>query len=131
MEFRIIFLAFLLTFGSVFLLSGDERMTDQKAMFSIESLKSHVQNIHFDRNPYDHYPELERAAQYIKEEFLKMGLEVHEDSFQWGGKPYKNMVAEKKGETSPHRVFILGAHYDTVLGSPGADVECMNIKIRW
>lgn len=88
---------------------------------SIENLKEHVKNIHFDRNPYHSYPKLEQAAQYIEKEFLKTGLEVKEDHFEWEGKSYKNIVAEKRGVTSPHKVLILGAHYDTVPGSPGAD----------
>ena len=90
-------------------------------MISIENLKEHVKNIHFDRNPYHGYPKLEQAAQYIEKEFLKTGLDVKEDHFEWEGKSYKNIVAEKRGITSPHRVLILGAHYDTVPGSPGAD----------
>lgn len=88
---------------------------------SIENLKEHVKNIHFDRNPYHGYPKLEQAAQYIEKEFLKTGLDVKEDRFEWEGKSYKNIVAEKRGITSPHKVLILGAHYDTVPGSPGAD----------
>ena len=88
---------------------------------SIENLKEHVKNIHFDRNPYHGYPKLEQAAQYIEKEFLKAGLDVKEDRFEWEGKSYKNIVAEKRGITSPHKVLILGAHYDTVPGSPGAD----------
>jgi hypothetical protein len=90
-------------------------------MISIENLKEHVKNIHFDRNPYHGYPKLEQAAQYIEKEFLKTGLDVKEDHFEWEGKSYKNIVAEKRGITSPLRVLILGAHYDTVPGSPGAD----------
>ena len=90
-------------------------------MISIENLKEHVKNIHFDRNPYHGYPKLEQAAQYIEKEFLKAGLDVKEDHFEWEGKSYKNIVAERRGITSPHRVLILGAHYDTVPGSPGAD----------
>jgi aminopeptidase YwaD len=96
---------------------------------SIENLKGHVENIHFDRNPYDGYPKLEQAAQYIKREFLKVGLDVKEDHFQWEGKSYKNIVAEKKGITSPNRVFILGAHYDTVPDSPGADDNASAIAV--
>jgi aminopeptidase YwaD len=116
-------------FSCLFLLSGDKRILHKKAMISIEDLKGHVQNIHFDRNPYDHYPELEQAAQYIGREFLKIGLEVQEDSFQWEGKSYKNIVAEKKGVIFPHRVFILGAHYDTVPSSPGADDNASAIAV--
>ena len=108
---------------------GDERIPDKKIMISIENLKGHVENIHFDRNPYDGYPKLEQAAQYIKREFLKIGLEVKEDHFQWEGKSYKNIVAEKKGITSPNRVFILGAHYDTVPDSPGADDNASAIAV--
>jgi hypothetical protein len=111
------------------LLSGDERIPHKKVMISIENLKGHVRNIHFDRNPYDHYPELEQAARYIEREFLKIGLEVQEDFFQWEGESYKNIVAEKKGVVFPHRVFILGAHYDTVPRSPGADDNASAIAV--
>jgi Zn-dependent M28 family amino/carboxypeptidase len=129
MGFRIALLPFFLIFPCIFLLSGDERITDKKVMISIENLKRHVENIHFDRNPYDGYPKLEEAAQYIKREFLKVGLDVKEDHFQWEGKSYKNIVAEKKGITSPNRVFILGAHYDTVPDSPGADDNASAIAV--
>jgi aminopeptidase YwaD len=129
MRFRIILLAFSLIFFLLFLMMGDERISDKKMRISIEKLKGHMENIHFDRNPYDGYPKLEQAAQYIKREFLKVGLDVKEDHFQWEGKSYKNIVAEKKGITSPNRVFILGAHYDTVPDSPGADDNASAIAV--
>jgi aminopeptidase YwaD len=129
MRFRIVLLPFALIFSLFFLMIGDGRTSDKKIMIFIENLKGHVQNIHFDRNPYDHYRELEQAAQYIEREFLKSGWEVKEDRFQWEGRSYKNIVAEKKGTTSPNRVFILGAHYDTVPGSPGADDNASAIAV--
>src|SRR4030042_3118382 len=88
---------FLLLIG----LTGDERIYGKRAVVSVENLKRHVETIHFDRNPYEGYPRLEQAEQYIQEEFVKAGLEVHEDSFQWEGRSYRNIVAEKKGRTSP------------------------------
>jgi hypothetical protein len=54
---------------------------------------------------------------------------AQEDSFQWEEKSYKNIVAEKKGVAFPHRVFILGAHYDTVPNSPGADDNASAIAV--
>jgi Zn-dependent M28 family amino/carboxypeptidase len=129
MGFRIALLPFFLIFSLLFLMIGDGRIPDKKMMISIEKLKGHMENIHFDRNPYDGYPKLEQAAQYIKREFLKIGLDVKEDHFQWEGKSYKNIVAEKKGITSPNRVFILGAHYDTVPDSPGADDNASAIAV--
>jgi len=124
---RITLFIFFLTFP--LLLIGDERTSGKKIMISIENLKRHVENIHFDRNPYDGYPKLEQAAQYIEREFQKIGLDVKEDTFQWEGKSYKNIVAEKKGLVSSHRVLILGAHYDTVPGSPGADDNASAIAV--
>ena len=67
-----------------------------------------MRNIHFDRNPYDRYLELEQAAQYIQREFLKIGLEVKEDPFQWEGRTYKNILAEKRGTTSPDKILHSG-----------------------
>jgi hypothetical protein len=107
----------------------DGRVPDRRVMISIENLKEHVKNIHFDRDPYQGYLKLEQAAQYIEKEFLKVGLDVKEDIFQWEGKTYKNIVAEKRGITSPRRVLILGAHYDTVPGSPGADDNASAIAV--
>jgi aminopeptidase YwaD len=108
---------------------GDGETFDKKMMIPIENLKGHVQSIHFDRNPYDGYPKLEQAAQYIKGEFLKSGWEVKEDCFQWEGRSYKNIVAEKKGKTFPDRILILGAHYDTIPDSPGADDNASAIAV--
>ena len=122
-------LCYLFLLGVPFLLIGDERISGMGDMISIENLRQHVQSIHFDRNPHDHYLELEQAALYIRNEFLKVGLKVKEEPFQWEGKFYKNIVAEKKGMTSPDKVFILGAHYDAVPGSPGADDNASAIAV--
>ncbi len=121
MRFRIVCLGFLLFFTLSCLMARDGRSPGKKVMISVENLEGHVRNLHFNRDPYYTYAMLEQAAQYIEKQFLKAGLEVREDYFQWEGKSYKNIVAEKRGITSPHRVLILGAHYDTVPGSPGAD----------
>jgi aminopeptidase YwaD len=118
MGFRAVLLLF---FFLPLLLTGDKRIAGKKVIISIENLKGHVENIHFDRDPCYSYARLEQAAQYIEKEFLKAGLDVKEDHFQWEGKRYKNIIAEKRGMASPRRVLILGAHYDTVPGSPGAD----------
>ena len=129
MGFRTAPLIWLFLFFLLFLLVRDERTPHMKAMVSIENLIHHVRSINFDRNPYDHYIELEKAAQYIRQEFLKSGFEVREDPFQWEGRIYKNIVAEKKGRSFPDRVFILGSHYDTVPGSPGADDNASAIAV--
>jgi aminopeptidase YwaD len=123
-SFLFILLCFLL-----FPLGRDERYSAMMDRISIENLKEHVRNIHFDRNPYDRHPELEQAARYIQGELSSIGLEIQEDSFEWEGKTHRNIVGMKRGRTSPDRVVILGAHYDTVPGSPGADDNASAIAV--
>jgi Zn-dependent M28 family amino/carboxypeptidase len=128
MGIRIVYAFSLIFFFSLWLVR-DERTPSMMDVISIENLKAHVRNIHFDRNPYDRSLELEQAAQYIRREFLKIGLEVKEDLFHWEGRTYRNISAEKRGTTSPDKVLILGAHYDTVPGSPGADDNSSAIAV--
>ena len=96
---------------------------------TIAQLKAHVRSIHFDRNPYDRYRELEQAAEYIHRNFERYGLLVTREPFQWEGIEVRNIVGEKKGETSPEKVVILGAHYDSVPGSPGADDNASAVAV--
>lgn len=109
--------------------TGDERNAALMDLISVENLKQHVRGIHYDRSPSDHPEGLEQASQYIEQELLKTGLKVWKEPFQWEGKWYNNMVAEKKGVATPDQVFIIGAHYDTVPGSPGADDNASAVAV--
>jgi Zn-dependent M28 family amino/carboxypeptidase len=59
------------------------------------------------------------SADYIERAFRDAGLMPSLQEFPYDGHTYRNVVAEVKG-TSPE-VLVVGAHYDTVEGSPGAD----------
>ncbi len=128
MKFRIVLLFFLI-FSLLLLMAGDGRMSVEKDVISTENLKGHVERIQFDRSLDEACPGLEQAAQYIEKEFLKVGLDVSEDRFEWQGKSYRNIVGDKTGKTFPKRVLILGAHYDTVPGSPGADDNASAVSV--
>lgn len=72
---------------------------------------------------------LSRAADHIEARFREAGLEVKRESFQVreleaGFVPEtraENLVAEIPGREYPERIVVVGAHYDTVRGSPGAN----------
>lgn len=64
---------------------------------------------------------LEKVAFYIAEELNSYGYEVGYQYYQYKGKTYKNIITELKGAKEPENIFIAGAHYDTVAGTPGAD----------
>jgi len=113
----------------LFILVRDERAPKMMENITIEQLRGHVQSIHFDRNPNDRYRELEQVAEYIHRNFESYGLQVTRESFQWEGVEVCNIIAEKKGEISPEKVIILGAHYDSVPGSPGADDNASAVAV--
>ena len=70
---------------------------------------------------------LEETADLIERELIGLGYEVQEQAFVWsrvrGDDPqtFRNLWVDLPGSTLPDEVLILGAHYDTVPGSPGAD----------
>lgn len=67
------------------------------------------------------YENLERARKFIREYFVKNGQNPVEETYMVDGKEVANIVAEIKGFDQPDSVIILGAHYDTVEETPGAD----------
>jgi Zn-dependent M28 family amino/carboxypeptidase len=71
--------------------------------------------------PHWDLPGLERAAERIEGRFAASGFTVASQSFEYAGRTYRNLVAERAGAEEPEKVLVVGAHYDTVPGSPGAD----------
>jgi len=61
---------------------------------------------------------LERSAALIESRLTAAGLAVAVETFSVGGKRCRNLVADL-GPPAPR--LLVGAHYDTVPGSPGAD----------
>ena len=80
-----------------------------------------------ERN-YLHPDRLNEAAVYIEEFFREAGLPVKRYSYNVEGKKYYNIVAEKKG-AQPDKIIIIGAHYDSVVGSPGANDNTSGIAV--
>lgn len=70
---------------------------------------------------YRDFDRLDRTVQYISGEFTAFGYQVSHQSFKFAGNTYQNVIAELKGSTSPEKVLVVGAHYDTVRTTPGAD----------
>ena len=67
------------------------------------------------------YQTLERAVNYIKDEFKDYGYQPEEHIYYLENKPFKNIIATKKGKNLSRKIIIVCAHYDSVIGSPGAD----------
>jgi Zn-dependent M28 family amino/carboxypeptidase len=72
---------------------------------------------------------LNESAVFIEEAFREAGLPVKRHSYNAEDKKYHNIVAEKKGAQQPDKIIIIGAHYDSVVGSPGANDNTSGIAV--
>lgn len=66
-----------------------------------------------------HYAQLRAAADFIGQSFAAAGLPVRRDGYGVSGRLCENIEAEIRG--SSDAIVVIGAHYDSVLGSPGAN----------
>ena len=88
-------------------------------------IAQHLHALVGERHPSRSPKALARAARYLAAEFETSGWSVTRQPFQALGKTYRNILAVKQppGRKSPRSTapLLIGAHYDTVARSPGAD----------
>lgn len=65
------------------------------------------------------YPQLNAAADFIENSFVRAGLQPRRDTYEVNGLPCHNIETEIRG-ASP-QIVVIGAHYDSVFGAPGAN----------
>ena len=70
---------------------------------------------------------LNGAAEFIAQEFQALGYEVEHHPYECEGVQVRNLVVEKPGIRPDAPVIIIGAHYDTVEATPGADDNASGI----
>ena len=73
-----------------------------------------------ERNVWEHAA-LEQAAQYIADLFRSADHSVTLQPYRAAGKPVANIEAVLPGTSKANEIVVVGAHYDSVRGSPGAD----------
>ncbi len=64
---------------------------------------------------------LAAAAAYVERELAAIGYEVVSQPFAAGGQTFRNLEATLAGAGRAGEVVVVGAHYDAVVGTPGAD----------
>lgn len=63
---------------------------------------------------------LEAAALFVEEELGQTGR-VERQEFSVGGQKVRNLELSLPGTTRAEELVVIGAHYDSVIGTPGAD----------
>ncbi len=64
---------------------------------------------------------LEAAARYIEDRFEELGHEVTTLSYEVDGVRVRNLEVTLPGRTDPAELVLVGAHYDSAPGTPGAN----------
>jgi Peptidase family M28 len=72
---------------------------------------------------------LVRAANYIHSVFDEAGLSVREQSYQYDDQRVVNVLATAPTAAGASAYYLVGAHYDTVPGTPGADDNASAVAV--
>jgi hypothetical protein len=70
---------------------------------------------------------LQKSDEYITSELKRYGYTVSLQPYEYQGRTYNNIYTEIRGDKKPGSILLLGAHYDTVAGTPGADDNASGI----
>jgi hypothetical protein len=94
-------------------------------------LRRHVVSLAAEIGPRDasQMAQLRRTAAYVRRALEEAGLTVRADTYEWQGRWFVNLVAVLEGDRRPDEVLVVGAHYDTVPDSPGADDNASGVAV--
>lgn len=70
---------------------------------------------------YLHYDNLVAVADFIEQSFAEAGYEVQSQEYEANGQIFRNLAVEIPGSDKADEIVVVGAHYDSVAGSPGAN----------
>lgn len=99
------------------------------ALVSRDRLLEHLRALEGERHPFDSPERLARAQRYVGDQLRQAGLDVHLDDVSYLGQSFVNVLARPVAveETQPR--LIVGAHLDTVPGTPGADDNTSGLAV--
>jgi Zn-dependent M28 family amino/carboxypeptidase len=72
---------------------------------------------------------IERSAAYIEKQLAAFGLAPQRQTYRYRGYSVSNVLAERKPSGGPTKHYVLGAHYDSVSGTVGADDNASAVAV--
>jgi Zn-dependent M28 family amino/carboxypeptidase len=96
----------------------------------IDNLRRHVDRLAGLIGPrHVGLPQALAAATLVERELCAAGYAVERQVYRAGGQEVSNLIAELPGARQADDIVILGAHYDTVPTTPGADDNASAIAV--
>jgi hypothetical protein len=106
-------------------------VADRELELLRDSLREHVSALVVDIGPPTplNGASLSRAAKYIRSVFEDAGLSTREEDYQYHRQRVMNVLATHPSNTGAAAYYVVGAHYDTVPGTPGADDNASAVAV--
>jgi hypothetical protein len=117
-------------------LAGDRNKDRKNPMIDIqktdERLNAHLRTLTVTIGERSvRFPEnLNKTAEYIQSVYEDMGLSAYTESYDYHDFKVANVVTEIASGSNPSRRYLLGAHYDSVSGTVGADDNASAIAVQ-
>ena len=93
-----------------------------------QELRRILQVIVGERSPFSGQRHLTAVESFIEKELASYGLGVESDYFSYRGRSFRNIIARLSSQGSGS-LIILGAHVDSVQGTPGADDNASGVAV--
>jgi Zn-dependent M28 family amino/carboxypeptidase len=81
------------------------------------------------RHGTENYESLDEKAGFIEDELRSFGLAMESQPVLYKGRRYRNIIATVLGSGSGKEMLLVGAHYDSPRGSPGADDNASGVAV--
>ncbi len=73
---------------------------------------------------------LDKAADYIISFYQDIGIPARRQTYDYRGRPVSNVIAEIGDSVNAARHYIVGAHYDSIAGTVGADDNASGVAVK-
>jgi Zn-dependent M28 family amino/carboxypeptidase len=81
-----------------------------------------------ERSPFSGRRHLANVENFIEKQLASYGLKVENDYFSYRGTNFRNIVGRSSAQRAAS-LIILGAHFDSVPGTPGADDNASGVAV--
>ena len=132
LSLALLFVSFGVSCGQEMSKSGGKRMKLSEAEKTAERLQEHVKHLTVTIGERSlAVPEnLERTATYIESFYRKLDLPSQRESYTYHEFIVASIVAKIDPGVNPIKRYLLGAHYDSVWGTVGADDNASAIAVQ-
>jgi len=97
----------------------------------IGRLRAHVEELSILIGPRSvlDYSNIEATRQYIFATLRALGYDPVLQTYDYRGRPFSNVIISIPGTGKREETVLIGAHYDTVDGTPGADDNASGVAV--